>query len=158
MHFSCTVRQRLCLSSDRPWDDGKYLNDNDGAPPRFSKRADGPNCAAESHLFPASTLEFVVKGTTASTGAPPLNASFSLLRRTTRATGRAVRESAPARSGTTKVLTRFPGRGGPAEPPNYASPRSWPVIRRNSDSTMRAALIYGVGMIAALYLFYLFLH
>ena len=32
------------------------------------------------------------------------------------------------------------------------------MIRRRTDSTMRAALTYGVGMIAALYLFYLFLH
>jgi hypothetical protein len=36
--------------------------------------------------------------------------------------------------------------------------RSWPVIRRKSDSTMRAALIYVVGSIAVFYLFYLFLH
>ena len=69
-----------------------------------------------------------------------------------------MRESAPAWSGTTKSLRDSLAEGRLAEPPNYASPRSWPVIRRNSDSTMRAALIYGVGMIAALYLFYLFLH
>jgi len=36
--------------------------------------------------------------------------------------------------------------------------RSWPVIRRKSDSTMRAALIYVVGSIAVFCLFYLFLH
>jgi hypothetical protein len=65
----------------------------------------------------------------------------------------------PARSGTTTVsLTRFPAEGAAAEPHNYASREIVCVIRRKTDSTMRAALTYGVGMIAALYLFYLFLH
>lgn len=32
------------------------------------------------------------------------------------------------------------------------------MIRRKSDSTMRAAFIYVVGSIAVFYLFYLFLH
>ena len=43
---------------------------------------------------------------------------------------------------------------GPITPPA----RSWPVIRRKTYSTMRAALTYVAGMIAVLYLFYLFLH
>jgi hypothetical protein len=73
---------------------------------------------------PASTLEFVLKGPTAGTGTPPVNASFSLSRRTTRATGRAVRESAPARSGTTKVLNAIPWpRGGPGRATKLRQPR-----------------------------------
>jgi hypothetical protein len=32
------------------------------------------------------------------------------------------------------------------------------VLRRKTDTTMRAALTYAAGMIAALYLFYYFLH
>ena len=52
------------------------------------------------------------------------------------------------------------GGWGRANHPFRITPaaRSWPVIRRKTDSTMRAALTYVVGMIAALYLFYLFLH
>jgi len=45
------------------------------------------------------------------------------------------------------------------EPTKLRQPRDRaPVIGRSTDSTMCAALIYGVGMIAVLYLFYLFLH
>jgi hypothetical protein len=74
-----------------------------------------------------------------------LNLSFTLHDRTTRATGSTMRESfrlerATIRSDSTPAA------------------RPWPVIRRKSDSTMRAALIYVVGSIAVFYLFYLFLH
>ena len=92
-----------------------------------------------------------------------LSLSFTLHDRTTRATGSTMRESFPARPGITAspfTMSVVRGQAGPSHHSfrSTSVARSWPVIRRKSDSTMRAALIYVVGSIAVFYLFYLFLH
>jgi hypothetical protein len=93
-----------------------------------------------------------------------LSLSFTLHDRTTRATGSTMRESFPARAGSTDLpLHDVRLSGGRLDRATMRSDstsvaRSWPVIRRKSDSTMRAALIYVVDSIAVFYLFYLFLH
>jgi hypothetical protein len=91
------------------------------------------------------------------------NLSFTLHDRTTRATGSTMRESFPAWPGITAspfTMSVVRGRLDRATIRSVCTPaaRSWPVIRRKSDGTMRAALIYVVGSIAVFYLFYLFLH
>jgi hypothetical protein len=87
-----------------------------------------------------------------------LSLSFTLHDRTTRATGSTMRESFPARGRQYRPPpSRCPSSGGRLDRATIRSDstsvaRSWPVIRRKSDSTMRAALIYVVGSIAVFYL------
>ena len=78
-----------------------------------------------------------------------LSLSFTLHDRTTRATGSTMRESFPARAGSRPPPSRCPSSGGRLDRATIRSDstsvaRSWPVIRRKSDSTADSSINYSV--------------